>query len=193
MSPTIAPSSTTPITAAALMTAEEFILRYPDHNVELVKGVVKEVSMPFLQHGKICATMSYLIMDHALKNDLGHVMSNDSFVKTRSNPDTIRGADVCYFSYERLPRGEVPEGLLAVIPDLVVEVRSPSDTWSEIFTKLGEYLGAGVRAVIVLDAASTSASVYRPEELQQIFHNGDELTVPEVLPGFAVAVRRLFE
>jgi hypothetical protein len=35
--------------------------------------------------------------------------------------------------------------------------------------------------------------VYRPEELQQIFHNGDELVVPEILPGFAVAVRRFFE
>jgi hypothetical protein len=30
------------------------------------------------------------------------------------------------------------------------------------------------------------------KELQQIFHNGDELTVPEVLPGFAVAVACLF-
>jgi Uma2 family endonuclease len=78
-------------------------------------------------------------------------------------------------------------------PDLVVEVRSPSDNWSKIFTKVGEYLGSGVRVVIVLDSATTSASVYRPEELQQIFHNGDELTVPDVLPGFAVTVRKLFE
>jgi hypothetical protein len=45
----------------------------------------------------------------------------------------------------------------------------------------------------VLDAASTSASVYRALELQQIFHNGDELVLPDVLPGFLVAVRRLFE
>jgi hypothetical protein len=47
--------------------------------------------------------------------------------------------------------------------------------------------------VIVLDAVSASASVYRAAELQQIFHNSDELVVPDVLPGFAVVVSRLFE
>jgi hypothetical protein len=40
---------------------------------------------------------------------------------------------------------------------------------------------------------SLTASVYRADELQRIFDNGDELTIPDVLPGFAVAVRRLFE
>jgi Uma2 family endonuclease len=176
-----------------LLTAEEFVRRYPDGPYELVKGVVREVPMPFLKHGYICATMARLVGNLAADHDLGRVMTNDSFVKTRSDPDTVRGADVCFISYDRLPRGAVPDGLLPIVPDLVVEVRSPSDKWGEIFTKVGEYLTAGVRVVVVLDAASTSASVYRAEEFQHIFHNGDELTVPEVLPGFAVAVRRLFE
>jgi Uma2 family endonuclease len=175
------------------LTAEEFARRYSHLRAELVKGVVKELSMPFPKHGKVCPTIARLMGNHVAEKDVGHVMTNDSFVKTRTNPDTVRGADVCFYGYERLPKGDVPEGLLPTVPDLVVEVRSPSDNWSEIFTKVGEYLGAGVRAVIVLDAATTSASVYRPQELQQIFHNGDELVVPEILPGFAVPVRRLFE
>lgn len=193
MTPTVASVQPVAVPAGPLLTAEEFVRQYGSQRVELVKGVVKEVPMPFPKHGKLCATMTRLLGNHAEDRNLGHVMSNDSFVKTRSNPDTVRGADVSYYSYERLPSGEVPEGLLPVAPDLVVEVRSPSDNWGEIFTKVGEYLGAGVRAVIVLDPVSASASVYRPEELQQIFHNGDELTVPEVLPGFSVTVRRLFE
>jgi hypothetical protein len=47
--------------------------------------------------------------------------------------------------------------------------------------------------VIVLDSASTSASVYRDNEFQQIFRNGDELVIPDLLPGFAVQVAGLFE
>jgi Uma2 family endonuclease len=176
-----------------LLTAEEFARQYGGQRMELVKGVVKEVPVPFPKHGKICGTIAYFLNDVAIKHDCAHVMTNDSFVKTRSNPDTVRGADVSYYSYQRLPKGEVPDGLLPVAPDLVVEVRSESNNWSEVFTKVGEYLGAGVRAVIVLDAISLTASVYRLEEFQQIFHNGDELVVPEVLPGFGVAVRRLFE
>ncbi len=193
MSTIISPAPLPSPVSVPLLTAEEFARRYGGQRVELVKGLVKELPMPFPKHGKSCGTIAYFLTDYALKRDCAHVMTNDSFVKTRGNPDTVRGADVCYFSYERLPKGEVPDGLLPIAPDLVVEVRSPSDGWSEIFTKVGEYLGAGVRVVIVLDAASQTASVYRPEELQQIFHNGDELVVPEVLPGFAVPVRRLFE
>jgi Uma2 family endonuclease len=105
----------------------------------------------------------------------------------------VRGADLCFFSYERLPKGKLPEGLLPVAPDLVVEVRSPSDRWNAVLIKVGEYLTAGVRVVVVLDPATASASVYRTDELQQIYHNSDVLTLPEVLPGFSVVVSQLFE
>ena len=178
---------------AIVLTATEFAQRHGGDRVELVKGQVRELPMPFPKHGKICWRIGYFLGEYLEKHDLGHVMSNDSFVQTRSNPDTVRGADVCFYSYERLPKGKVPDGLLPVVPDLVVEVRSPSERWGELFAKVGEYLLAGVRVVIVLDAPTATASVYRAEELQQIFHNGDALVVPEVLPDFAVPVLRLFE
>ena len=34
-------------------------------------------------------------------------MCNDSWIQTGSNPDTVRGGDVCFFSYERLPKQTV--------------------------------------------------------------------------------------
>ena len=78
--------------------------------------------------------------------------------------------------------------------DLVVKVLPPSDGWGAVFTKVGEYLQAGVRAVVVLDAASSTASVYRPEEKRcNIFHNGDELPCPTSYPGSTLPVVRLFE
>jgi len=36
-----------------------------------------------------------------------------------------------------------------------------------MYAKVGDYLQAGVRVVIVLDEPTATASVYRPEELQQ--------------------------
>jgi Uma2 family endonuclease len=178
---------------ATLMTAADFAQRHGGDYVELVKGQVRERPMPFPRHGKVCWRIGFCLGEYVEKYDLGHLMSNDSFVQTHSSPDTVRGADICFYSYERLPKGPVPEGLLPVTPDLVVEVRSPSERWGELFTKVGEYLEAGVRVVIVLDAATASTSVYRPDELQQIFHNSDALVVPDVLPGFSVPVLRLFE
>jgi Uma2 family endonuclease len=181
-----------PAAPPALLTAAEFTARYANIHAELVKGIVQEYPVPFPEHGFICLTIGRLIGNHVVAHDLGRVASNDSWVQTGHNPDTVRGGDICYFSYERLPKGKVPNGLLPVAPDLVVEVRSPTDRWNGIFVKVGEYLGAGVRVVVVLDPATTSASVYRAEELQQIFHNGDQLTLPDVLPGFSAVVSGIF-
>jgi Uma2 family endonuclease len=186
-------TATPPAPPTARLTADEFARRYGGQYVELVDGVVKELPVPFQQHGKVCNWAAFLVTQHVVTNDLGHVTTNDSFVKTMSDPDRVRGADVCFFSYERLPKGPIPEGLLAVAPDLVLEVRSPSEGWNDVFIKVGEYLSAGVRAVAVLDMTTLSASVYRKDEFQQIFDNGDELTIPDVLPGFAAPVRKFFE
>ena len=114
-------------------------------------------------------------------------------VQVLTDASQLRGADVLFYSYERLPKGQaIPKMMHERAPDLVVEVKSPSDNWTELFGKVVEYLRAGVRVVLLLDPESASASVYRPDELQRILHNSDELTLPEVLPNFAVPVSRLF-
>ncbi|HJZ92715.1 MAG TPA: Uma2 family endonuclease [Gemmataceae bacterium] len=186
-------TATQPAPPSTRLTADEFARRYAGQYVELVDGVVQELPVPHLKHGKVCYRATMALGAFVETNNLGHVMTNDSFVKTASDPDRVRGADVCYFSYERLPKGTVLEGLLPVVPDLVFEVRSPSEGWNDVFIKVGEYLSAGVRAVVVLDMTTQSASVYRKDEFQQIFDNGDDLTIPDVLPGFTAPVRKFFE
>jgi Uma2 family endonuclease len=185
---------TSPAAPPALMTADEFTATHAQIRAELVKGIVKGYPMPGFKHGKVCLTIGRLIGNHVEANDLGHVMGNDTWIRTGTSPDTVRGADVCFISYERFPKGEIPDGVVPVAPDLVVEVRSPSDRWTEMIGKMLEYLKAGVRVVVILDPSTTSASVYRDaEEFQQILHNGDPLTLPDVLPGFSVIVKTLFD
>lgn len=190
---TIMPATLQPPPAPALLTAAEFAARYADRRYELVRGVVEETPMPNLRHGKVCTKIARHLDTFAEEHDLGHVMSNDSFVKVEQDPDTLRGADVLFISYSRLAKGKVPDGVLDVIPDLAVEVVSPTDVWTKLFGKVHEYLDAGVTAVVILDPRSESASVYRPDVRQQTFEKTDVLTVPEVLPGFSVPVAKLFE
>lgn len=193
VSTTVTPAQPTPDESVPLLTAEQFCQRYENQRVELILGEVVEIPMPFARPGKICATLSRLIGNHVADNDLGHDTSNDTFVKTRSNPDSVRGGDVCFWSYERQPRGRLPAGLLALSPDLIVEVRSPTNEWADIFAKIAEYLKAKVSVVVIVDPEGETVSVYRPKEFQQIFHNGDELILPDVLPGFALRIQKLFE
>jgi Uma2 family endonuclease len=177
----------------ALLTAEEFV-RLPDdgRRVELVAGQLVEIPMPPPKHGFICMDLGASLHNHVRMNNLGRVASNDSWVKTRGGPDTVRGADIAFWSYERLPKGEVPEGIIPSPPDLVIEVRSPSERWTDIFGKMLEYLKAGVRVACILDPGTETLSVYRPDEIQQILTADDEFTLPDVLPGFQVKVGNLF-
>ena len=145
------------------------------------------------RHGRTCALITRFLDEAAEREGLGRAMANDSFVKIADNPLKVLATDVCYYSFERLPRGPVPDGLLSVVPDLVVEVRSPSDTWVEVFGKTLDFLKAGVRVVVVLDMPTKTASVCRPDAHQQIVEADQELTVPDVLPGFTVRVGRLFD
>ena len=111
----------------------------------------------------------------------------------RRGPDTVRGSDILFISYGRLPKGEVPDGLLDVVPELVFEVRSPSDLWTDMIAKMLEYLAAGVSVVVILDPKTKSASVFRPDDRPDIFEATDTLIVADVLPGFAIPVRTFFE
>ena len=175
-----------------LMTAAEFVLRHDGDRVELVKGLVRGLPMPSFKHGRICAEMVYLLCDHVKKHDLGHVMSNDSFVKQAASP-TVSVAQMCVSVATSVCRRERCRKACACDTGSCRGVRSPSERWNEVFAKVVEYLDAGVRVVILLDEPSATASVYRFDELQQIFHNGDALVVPDVLPSFSVPVQRLFE
>ena len=185
--------SSSALVAVPLLTAEEFVKRYPNHRVELVRGAVKAVPMAGVEHGVVNSNFGYYLNDHVRKNELGRVMDNDTQFITRRNPDEVRGMDLAYISYARLPRGPVPRGPLEVAPELIVETRSPTDAWTDVFAKVQEYIDAGVGVVIVLDPEKRSASACRRNADQQDFFVGDTLTVPDVLPGFAVPVAVLFE
>lgn len=179
--------------ATKLLTAEEFVAKFSGDHVELVDGEVRELTMPHAAHGYINNLLAYYLTQHVRTHDCGRVMTNDTFVLTRRNPDRLRGADICYWSFERLPRGSMPEGLISAPPELVVEVRSPSDRWGVVLEKLGEYLEAGVDVVTLVEPRLQSATVYRQDENNQVVHNGDELTFPDVLPGFGIVISKLFE
>ena len=177
-----------------LMTAEEYSLLPDDGQpTELVRGKVVPVNMPRPRHGQICANVVYLLRRHLDDHPLGHVVCNDTGVPTEHNPDTVRSADVAFFSYTRVPAGPLPpRGYLPVPPEVVFEVRSPFDRWRAVLTKGAEYLNAGVGVVCVLDDASEAVHVFTDEDPVRVLTADQTLTLPGVLPEFQVVVRSFF-
>lgn len=177
-----------------LLTVEEY-LALPDNGVpnELVRGRIVPMNLPTPRHGEICIQTGYLVRRFLEDHRLGRLVGNDSGVVTEHDPDTLRGPDVAFYSFSRIPPGPVPQGYLTVVPELVFEVRSAGDRWGRILAKVGEYLEAGVTVVCVLDQMTERCHLYRNEEDVQVLSPDQELTVPDVLPEFRMVVRRFFE
>jgi Uma2 family endonuclease len=181
-------------TTATLLTAEKFIA-LPDSfdgPVELVKGAVVAIPPTRPRHGEICIQIAYLLRKYLDDHLVGRVIGNDAGVITERDPDTVRGADIAFYSFQRVPKGALPAGLLDVAPELVFEVLSPSDRWSEVQVKVDEYLDAGVNAVCVVDDATRSIHVFSPDRPMQIFKEADDFALPEILSGFSEKVKRFF-
>ena len=181
-------------TATALMTFEEYA-SLPDDGTwtELVRGRIVEVPPPQPVHGRVCFRIARILGNFVVERNLGEVLTNDTGVITRRDPDTLRGADVAFYQAGRLPPVERWTGYFAIPPDLVVEVRSPSDRWAEILEKVTEYLAVGVQVVVVLDPGPRSATLFAGDQAPRTLGPDDSLTLPGLLEGFAVRVGSIFE
>ncbi len=181
-------------TTEAYLTAEEFFL-LPDNGrlTELVRGRIVAMNMPGFRHGEICATIIHLLSIYLDEHKLGRVAGNDSGVVTERNPDSVRGADVAYYSFERLPKGKHPQGYPDVQPELVFEVRSPSDRWAEVLEKVAEYLKAGVSVVCAVEPDDQTVTVYSPNRPEFTLTVDQELQDLPFLPGFSLPISRIFD
>jgi Uma2 family endonuclease len=180
--------------AEALLTAEEYA-RLPDSDVptELVRGRVVPLRFTTPRHGQICASVVGILYPPVEDGDLGQLVCNDSGVVTERNPDTVRGADVAYYSFARIPKGPLPGGYLVLVPELIFEVIAPESPWPDVRAKTQEYLDAGVTTVCVLDPMQESVHVFNNDAPNRIFTADQELTLPEVLGDFRAPVRLFFE
>lgn len=176
-----------------LLTAEEYAALPDDgRRTELVRGRIVEMPSPRPAHGYICANVGGTLREHVKPRDLGRVVSNDSGVITERDPDTMRGMDVAFYSYAKVPKGPLPKGYWPA-PELVVEVKSEFDRWKELNAKAVEYVAAGVLVVWVVDPDTEAVFVHTPDDPPRRLAGDEELTLPGVLPDFRVAVRQLFE
>jgi Uma2 family endonuclease len=109
------------------------------------------------------------------------------------DPDRVVGADAVFIANPNLPLRVSPEDYLETIPDLVAEVRSENDSLVAVRHKVEDYLTAGVRVVWVADPIQRTVTAYRRDREPDVLGEADTLTVEDVIPGFRMAVRDVFQ
>jgi Uma2 family endonuclease len=180
-------------TATRLLTAKEFAdLPETGADLELVRGEIIEMNLPSPRHGQVCARIIQIVGHFAETHALGHLVSNDAGIITERDPDTVRGGDVWFVGYNKIPPGPLPTGYLRVAPDIVFEVKSPSARWNHLLHKIAEYLDIGVQVVCVLDPEEDLVRMYYADRSEEILSGEDAVTFPQQLPEFLVPARRFF-
>ncbi|GAB4109481.1 MAG: Uma2 family endonuclease [Roseiflexaceae bacterium] len=183
-------SSASPITEDRLITGEE-LARMPGY-YELINGKLITMSPTGELHGGFEGNVYFALRQYVNVHPIGRVRVGEVGMYLTRNPDTVRAADALYISNERYAqRGD--EAYLTIAPELVVEVLSPGDAWSDVMQKIRDYLTFGVVVVWVVDPKNRTIHAYRSLTNVQVFTEQDDLEATDLLPGFRVPVTTIFE
>jgi len=160
---------------------------------EVVDGQVVEKKMS-ARETEIASILVGMLTPYLRTNRLGKVVGEMLF---RINPenDLRRRPDVAFVSHARWPfNRRVPNvPVWDMVPDLAIEVVSPSNSASTILRKVHDYFKAGVARVWVVYPEQTEVYIYSTPQQVQVVGIGQELDGGDLLPGFRLPVAVLFE
>jgi Uma2 family endonuclease len=100
---------------------------------------------------------------------------------------------VAFVRRDRLPPLGSRRGFFPGAPDLAVEVISPNDLYTEVDEKVGEWLDHGTQIVFVVNPRRRTVAVHRPGQPVRILGIDDTLDGEDIVPGWTLAVRDLFD
>jgi Uma2 family endonuclease len=172
------------------MTVAEFEKLPDDGNLhELDEGELIVMPPPGLRHGRVQRAVA-VALDQAAKNaGSGMVFTECGF---RLAPDVVQAPDVAFIREERLAEVDW-DRYCEFGPDLAVEILSPNDNAARLQRKIAQYFAAGTSVVWVLDPESVTLNVYEKSGVFRTLTADDSIDAPELLPGFSIPVRTLFE
>ncbi len=160
---------------------------------EVVNGERRELERMGAFETALASARAYHLLHFALQHKLGLVVTETLFVLDAQR-NLKRRPDVAFVSYPRWPEDSVPRSeAWDVVPDLAVEVISPTNLAEEIDDKITDYFAAGVRLVWVLFPGSGRLYVYHSPEQVTVLDRSDELEGGDVLPGFRLPIATLFD
>lgn len=157
---------------------------------ELVDGVLVEKPVGLLE-SLLAGLLLTRLWEFVRPRNLGIVTGEAGMMRLLTT--LVRIPDVAYLSWDRLPGRRIPrEPVPDVVPDLAVEVLSPSNTAREMGRKLQEYFEAGVRLVWIIDPRRRTCAVHTAPEQPVVLTAADVLDGGPALPGFQLRLADLF-
>jgi Uma2 family endonuclease len=162
---------------------EKLSLPFP---AELYDGKVV-FKMPNFLHSVIQGNIVYEINGYLRVHPIGLVGDNANYRLWPERAKESRAPDISFILKERLPQDL--QRYLPIVPDLAVEILSPTDSFELTMEKVDELLAKGVKLVWVIITKTREVLVCTMTGKYSV---RDLLTAPELLPGFELPVQNIF-
>ncbi len=161
---------------------------YPDYRMELVDGEIIVMSPSGYESEEVATRFTIKLGSWVDDRRLGRVTGSSAGF-TLSNSDT-RAPDVSFVFAQRLRRS--PRSFAELAPDLMVEVKSPTDSVTKLRKKIDDFLSLGTRVGILINPEKRWVEIRRSGEEPVTLEDGDRLTIPDLLPGWEVEITDLW-
>jgi Uma2 family endonuclease len=160
---------------------------------EVIDGQRKELPPMGAYETNVASLLGQDLGSFVRTQNLGRVVVEMLFhlapVKKQRRPD------VALVSYQRWKKATpVPHAnAWEVVPELAVEVVSPTDAMVEVLAKIREYFHAGSQLVWLVLPSERQIYVYHSPTQIQVLTHADTLSGEAIVPGFQIPVATLFE
>jgi Uma2 family endonuclease len=187
--PSLAPAASV---GSASVATEPFL--GDDVLYEVVDNEIRELPPMSARETQFASNLLRIVSNFAWNSALGLVQSEMLF-RVDAARNLQRRPDVSYVSFERWPKGKPVPGTPAwdVVPDLAVEVVSPTNGANEVIEKLEDYFACGVRRVWVIYPLFGKVYDYASANSVRILNRAEILSGDDVLPGFELPLVELFD
>lgn len=159
-----------------------------DRHFELIDGEIVEKNMATEEHGMTAVELIYALRRFLETHPIGRLVT-EVLYRHPDDPNNARQPDISFTLNTSEPvvtRGAVPR-----MPDLAVEIKSPTDTYKDMREKAYYYLAHGSKRVWLVYPEKRQIEVIVNDDFQ-LLGESDTLDGGDLLPGFALPVSAIF-
>jgi Uma2 family endonuclease len=159
-----------------------------DYQLELVDGKIIIRGPSDIVSSEIGAEFGRLLLNWVKPRKLGRVFdSSGGFILPNSN---VTAPDVSFVTADRLKQSK--RYFAELVPDIVVEIKSQSDRLKPLREKIQSFIKSGAKVGILIDPDKRTVTIYTPTAEPVVLRDGDIISIPELLPGWEIAVSELW-
>jgi Uma2 family endonuclease len=177
------------------VTPEQFdtlCINNPDLRLELTPDLKLIVMAPTGgESGKKNSKLNLRIGIWNEQTELGEVFDSSTGYDLTAFEGGKPSPDVSWIEKSRL-EGVNITGLIPIVPDFVIELRSATDSLSATQTKMQQYQRVGVRLGLLVDPKNKQVEIYRPGHEPEVLADPQSIDCNEVMPGFILDLSKVW-